>query len=367
MHRPSGIYGACSKVPVLIDLLLFTRTELNLNFEGLKFPKQNTAPVVGSGGWYQPEDKQKQILPRPIQTTGNFCWKRIVCPEFTKSRLSFYSPLCYYEINCNFIYNDVDNIETSFFQDFDVLYLLQAYVGAPICSLLPEKEVLRVNVESIRRIVNSLSKNQRVIGVCTNSGYGSVLDGICTEETPMKSISLYGKSKEENENIVITHPNSTSLRLATVWGASRRNRIDLMVNNFAYLLTCTGKLELFQGNFKRNFVHINDVVNTFFDIANDSRTFGQFYNFGQDDDNTTKEELAKFISSQITNSSIKFLEKFDPDVRNYNCSSQKLAKLGHVAKKSIKNDIGELIKFYQLFPPFGTENHKKLVSLMKNV
>lgn len=267
--------------------------------------------------------------------------------------------------NCEFIKMDAEDANQELTDRLDILYLLHAYVGAPLADALPEKEVRRVNVESIRKIISKCNQNQRIIGVCTNSGYGST-DEVCTELTPMKSISLYGKTKEEAESIIMTHPKASVFRLATVWGRGMRNRIDLMVNNFTYLLTCTNKLELFQGNFKRNFVHVDDVVDLFFYIVSDSRTFGEVYNFGQDEDNTSKEELANFIVSQFNNAQLTFSSQVDKDCRNYNCSSLKLRNLGYWAKKTIKNDIKELIEFYKLFPLYGTDNHKKFVSLMKN-
>lgn len=267
--------------------------------------------------------------------------------------------------NCTFVNADAESLGQSFLSQFDLLYLFQCYVGAPLCSKLSEKEVLRVNVDSVAKILSQLSESQRVIGPISNSGYGSV-EGICTEETPLKSLSLYGVSKEKMEQALMEKSNSTSIRLATVWGHSYRNRIDLMVNQFTYNFVAQNRLDLFQGDFLRNFVHIDDVIDMFFNIATDKRTFGQIYNFGQDDDNTSKEKLARFIASKFPEAELSFLEKVDPDKRNYNCSSAKLAKLGHKAKITIESGIDDLIKFYRLFPKYGTDAHEKLVSMMKN-
>lgn len=267
--------------------------------------------------------------------------------------------------NCEFVQRDAENLEESFLKQFDVLYLLQSYVGAPLCNSLSKEEVIRVNVTSSKKIVEKLSKNQRVISPCSNSGFGNAA-GVCTEETPMKSLTLYGSSKEECERVVMEHPSASSTRLATVWGQSLRNRIDLMVNQFTYLFTLTNQLQLFQGDFNRNFVHIDDVVEMFFDISTDERTFGQVYNFGQDKDNTTKANLAAFIASKFEGSQITYLERKDPDTRNCICSSQKLAKIGHSAKITLETGIDKLIKFYELFPKYGTKDHEKIVSLMKN-
>ena len=55
------------------------------------------------------------------------------------------------------------------------------------------------------------------------------------------------------------HPNSVAFRLATVL-VSYRMRTDLLVNNFVERSIKTKKLEIFEPNFRRNYVHIRDVV-----------------------------------------------------------------------------------------------------------
>ena len=73
------------------------------------------------------------------------------------------------------------------------------------------------------------SKGQRIILPTTNSGYGvGNKEGLCTEDTPLNPISLYGRTKVEAEKIVLDRGESISLRLATVFGMSpRRGLISL--------------------------------------------------------------------------------------------------------------------------------------------
>ena len=81
-----------------------------------------------------------------------------------------------------------------------------------------------------------------------------------TKNSPLNPISLYGVTKAEAEKLVMQHPNSVAFRLATVFGFSYRMRTDLLVNNFVERSIKTKKLEIFEPNFRRNYVHIRDVV-----------------------------------------------------------------------------------------------------------
>ena len=71
---------------------------------------------------------------------------------------------------------------------------------------------------------------------------------------------MYGKTKCEAENEVVKTKNYVCFRLATVFGFSYRMRSDVMVNNFVYNSIKTKKLKLFEPHFRRNFIHVKDVV-----------------------------------------------------------------------------------------------------------
>ena len=64
-----------------------------------------------------------------------------------------------------------------------------------------------------------------------------------------------------SENVILSHNNSISFRLATIFGCSYRMRTDLMVNNFTLRALKEKKLEIFEPHFRRNFIHIRDVIN----------------------------------------------------------------------------------------------------------
>src|SRR2546421_4250199 len=125
-------------------------------------------------------------------------------------------------------------------READVLVPLAAIVGAPACERdhgLAES----VNLEAVRLIDRLRSKEQLVVYPNTNSGYGTQTGNApCTEDTPLEPISIYGRTKVQAELELLARPNVITLRLATIFGASPRMRIDLLVNHFVYTALTDG-------------------------------------------------------------------------------------------------------------------------------
>jgi nucleoside-diphosphate-sugar epimerase len=238
-------------------------------------------------------------------------------------------------------------------------------VGAPACDKHP-KDAKEINYDSIVSMLKQLSPQQYVIFPNTNSGYGQVPDGICTEETPLNAISLYGKLKDEIENIVLAHGNSTVYRLATVFGYSYRQRIDLLINTLVYEAVFNGKVQLFDGHYRRNYVHVADIARAFtWSIFNRKNLAGEVYNLGNDKINTTKEKLVELIREHIP-FEIEVVNKTDPDKRDYLVSSKKLHNAGFVAGLGLHHGIKEMVNFYKYLPK--SENERiLLLRYMRNI
>ncbi len=227
---------------------------------------------------------------------------------------------------------------------------LACLTGAPICERCPN-EARRVNYEALRTLLKLRSKEQGVIFPTTNSGYGIGQQNIhCTEESPLNPISLYGRLKVDAEKAVLDSGSTISLRLATVFGMSPRMRLDLLVNDFTFSAFHNHFLELYEGHFKRNFVHIHDIVRAFMHcIVNYSRMCNEVYNVGLDSANVSKKELCQEIQKQIPEFVFKEIDnKKDPDQRNYIVSNAKIHKQGFRAKTTLQQGIAELIQGYTI-------------------
>ena len=194
-------------------------------------------------------------------------------------------------------------------------------------------------------------KNQKIIYPTTNSGYGiGEVGKFCTEETPLQPISLYGVTKVEAEKAALERENSISFRLATVFGASPRMRMDLLVNDFVYRAVMDRAVVVFEGHFKRNYIHIRDVARVFLHALEHFETMkGKAYNVGLDDANFSKLELCAEIKKQLPR--FVYVEApigEDPDKRDYVVSSARLYATGFRPEWPLQRGISELIKVYNI-------------------
>lgn len=232
----------------------------------------------------------------------------------------------------------------------DFIIPLAALVGAPLCNR-DKIGAVSVNRDAIASIAKLASKDQKIVMPTTNSGYGIGQKGICcTEKSPLNPITLYGKVKMEAEKIILERGNAISLRLATVFGMSPRMRVDLLVNDFTYRAVRDRFVVVFEGHFKRNYIHVRDVAAAFIhSLENFSKMKNEAYNVGLSEANISKLELCAKIKEQVPD--FVYLESpigEDPDKRDYIVSNEKIEKTGFKPKHSLEMGIRELIKGYKI-------------------
>ena len=232
----------------------------------------------------------------------------------------------------------------------DLIIPLAALVGVPICNT-DAIATRTTNQEAVEMLCRMAGKQQWIIIPVTNSGYGIGEKGkFCTEETPLRPISTYGVTKVKAEEAVLARENSISFRLATVFGMSPRMRIDLLVNDFVYRALHDRAVLVFEGHFKRNYIHIRDVARVFMHgMANFDKMKGRAYNVGLDDANLSKLELCAVIKKHLPK--FVFVEApigEDPDKRDYIVSNARLATTGFKPEWSLDRGIQELIKGFTI-------------------
>jgi nucleoside-diphosphate-sugar epimerase len=231
----------------------------------------------------------------------------------------------------------------------DVIIPLAAIVGAPACAADPYL-AKTINFDSVMLANKLRSPSQLVIYPNTNSGYGTKTgEAFCTEDSPLEPISVYGRTKVDAEMALLGSENSITFRLATVFGASSRMRVDLLVNHFTYAAVTDRYIVIFEKDFKRNYIHVRDVADCFiYAIENSAKMRGRPYNLGLDDANLSKEQLALKVKDHVPDFYIHFAPiGEDPDKRDYIVSNQRLREAGFEARRGLDAGIKELIKAYR--------------------
>ena len=252
--------------------------------------------------------------------------------------------------NFSFIKEDVNNIKKikKFIHESHFIIPLAALVGAPLCDK-NKQNAKKTNFLSIKKLLKECNNKQKIIYPTTNSGYGvGEKNKFCDETTPLNPISLYAVTKAQSEREIMNYKNSVSLRLATVFGSSYRMRSDLIVNNFVKTALKEKKLIIFEPKFRRNFIHVRDVVSAFTHILKNFKIFsGEIYNLGLSSANITKLQLANKIKKKLpkTKVIIKSYKK-DPDQRDYFVSNKKIENKGFKAIISLDQGIDELKKVF---------------------
>ncbi len=266
-------------------------------------------------------------------------------------RQSSLNQLCY-DPNFSVVRGDIRNeqLMQSLLKTADIIIPLAAYVGAPLCSQDPVG-AQTINHDAITMMLKNTSAGQAVIMPTTNSAYGTGDENnFCTEESPLRPMSKYAIDKVEVEKKLMQRENSISYRLATVFGMSPRMRLDLLVNDFTWRSVNDRFIVLFEGHFKRNYVHVRDVCEAFLHgIKNFDKMKGEIYNVGLSDANLSKVELCQAIKRHVPD--FYYVEANvgkDPDQRNYIVSNEKIEKTGYRPKVSIDLGIQELVKGYRM-------------------
>jgi nucleoside-diphosphate-sugar epimerase len=252
----------------------------------------------------------------------------------------------------SFVYGDArdERVLQPLVAQADCILPMAALVGAPACDR-DAAGAKTTNRDAVGLIARLRSKAQYVLFPTTNSGYGIGQAGVtCTEDTPLRPISLYGTTKVDAEKVLLDSGEAVTFRLATVFGASPRMRLDLLVNDFVYRAVNDRAVVLFEAHFKRNYIHIRDVARVFsHGIRNFAAMKGRPYNVGLPDANLSKLELCKRIQKHMPE--FVFSESQigeDPDKRNYIVSNARITATGWAPGYSLDDGIVELMKAYAI-------------------
>ncbi len=231
-------------------------------------------------------------------------------------------------------------------KDADVIIHLAAIVGFPACRKDPDL-AKSVNVDGTDNIIKASSNSQLIIYGSTGSNYGAVED-VCTEETPLNPLSLYGQTKTMAERMIMENRRAIAWRFATAFGVSARLRLDLLLNDFTYKAVTQGYLVVYEKKFMRTFIHVHDMGRAFlFGIEHQDKMSGNVYNVGSEQMNYSKEQICEIIRG-YTNAYIHYADVGeDADKRNYVVSYKKLRELGYDTSIAVEKGVEEIVRVCQ--------------------
>lgn len=246
---------------------------------------------------------------------------------------------------------DVRNLSPASVAGYDAVIHLAAISGYPACEANPHSAKV-INVDASRRLGDLLSRDQILLYASTTSFYGRS-GRLCTEESEIHPVSLYGVTKYQAEQILMQRENTIAFRFATLFGVSPKMRVDLLVNDFAYRAVNDRCMVLFESRSRRTFLHVRDAVTAYtLGLEHFDEMRGQIYNVGHDSMNYTKLEIAQHIE-RATGCKIIDSDLQDYDVRDFVISYDKILALGFAPKWTLDDGIRELVKLYGFYRPFS--------------
>jgi nucleoside-diphosphate-sugar epimerase len=153
------------------------------------------------------------------------------------------------------------------------------------------------------------------------------------ENTPTNPLTAYAECKAKVERDVIPMADENFapcfLRNATAYGASPRQRFDIVLNDLCGLAWTTKKIKLASdGTAWRPLVHVLDICQAVYLslLAPHARISGQVFNVGSSDQNYRVIEIARAIQSVFTDCEIE-IGQSTADNRSYRVNFDKIQQL----------------------------------------
>jgi nucleoside-diphosphate-sugar epimerase len=228
-------------------------------------------------------------------------------------------------------------------RDADAVVHLAALVGYPLCKKLP-RDAVEVNLEGSRRVVELAPDDAFLVYASTGSNYGEVV-GVCTEDTPLNPLSLYGETKTAAEALFVARPRAVSLRFATAFGIAPRLRLDLMINDFVWQALHRRHLVVYEKHFRRTFLHVTDIARAILFALEQREALGApVFNIGHESLNFTKEDICVLIRRQVD--FVVYYAEFgqDDDRRDYHVDYGRARAAGFRTHVDIDAGLDELVR-----------------------
>src|SRR3989344_5522027 len=226
---------------------------------------------------------------------------------------------------------------------YDAVVNLAALSNDPLSYLDPE-QAMDINFRANEQIAELCRHyDKKVIYASSCSVYGFSENETFTEDSRFNPVTLYAKTKMLSEQFYSAADlDAVILRLATVYGYSKKPRFDLVVNTMIGTGYFENKIVVNGGAQWRPVVHVKDVAHAIYLSLRASRSDFRVLNVGSNGQNYKIGDLGKMIAAQMPNA--EFICKTGSiDKRSYKVDFSRIQQcLNFDSKYTVKDAVVEL-------------------------
>ena len=239
---------------------------------------------------------------------------------------------------------DFRRLDDKDIKNHDAVIHLANIANDPMVAMNPEIS-WDINVLSTKILIEKCIKNKikKFIYASSGSVYGVSEKKKVNEDTELKPISIYNKTKMIAERVLLSYLQSKTkiyiVRPATVCGFSKRMRLDLTVNLLTNHALNKKYIHVFGGEQIRPNIHINDMCRVY-DHLICKKIKPDIYNAGFE--NLKVITIAREIKKNFNNLKIKVSKS--NDIRSYRLDSSKIISTGFKPLFNVDYAIKELIQ-----------------------
>ena len=228
---------------------------------------------------------------------------------------------------------DVRDVTAEDLEGFEAIVHLAALSNDPLGDFAPELTYdINLGGRSRSRALRAMPESAASSSLRRARMYGaSGTDALLGRSSPLKPLTPYAESKVRAEEQLheLNSPDFcvVSMRNATVYGASPRLRLDIVLNNLAGWAHTTGRIRLLSdGSSWRPMIHVRDLSAVAAELlaAPEATIRGEAFNVGSDAQNYTILELADVLAN-VTGCDTDIADEATADPRSYRVDFSKLA------------------------------------------